>query len=199
MLIALSHLRRLLQTYRRCQHRRIKFTAIAIITFAAGLLYPSSQVAALYPSSPSYITEPRQKQSDDSLRAAIKTAESGMQAQSTRLKVIAQNLANSEVSSPAPGVDPYRRKVIFFKNVPDIATGGAVLVVEKIDTDKSPYTVKYEPHHPAADRNGYVLYPNVSIIVENVDAKEAERSFAANTNSLTIAKSLAHRTLELMK
>lgn len=149
---------------------------------------------------PNYITDNhQQKINDDSIRASIKIAESGMQAQSNRLKIIAQNIANSTVTGSTPEDEPYKRKIIFFKKEVDRETGGEMVVVDKIDNDKSPYLLKYEPHHPAANREGYVRYPNVNIMIENVDAKEAERSFSANTNSLSIAKSLAHKTLEIMK
>ncbi|MDZ5760879.1 flagellar basal body rod protein FlgC [Lyticum sinuosum] len=145
-----------------------------------------------------YITDSRDI-NDDSITASIKIAESGMQAQSNRLKVISQNIANSEVTGTDSSDNPYRRKIIFFKNVIDQNTGAEIIVVDKIDIDKSPYILKYEPHHPAADQNGYVKYPNVNIIIENVDAKEAERSFSANINSLGISKSLAHKTLKIME
>ena len=74
-----------------------------------------------------------------------------------------------------------------------------VLKVDSIKEDQSDFTLKYEPNHPAADNNGMVKYPNVNIIIETVDSKEAQRTFDANVNSLEIAKSNQNKVLELMR
>ena len=135
----------------------------------------------------------------DSLTASSNIAMSGMQAQSKRLKVIAQNIANADVTGSNAEQDPYRRKVIFFKNEFDPKLQVEVVKVEKIDHDYSEFIIKYMPYHPSADQNGYVKFPNVNMIVEIADAKEAQRSFEANVNSLEIAKSNKMRVIDLMK
>ena len=135
----------------------------------------------------------------DPLEASIKISSSGMQAQSQRLKVVAQNIANSNVTGKTPNENPYRRKIIFFKNVYDPKLDAKVLKFDSIKEDQSDFTLKYEPNHPAADNNGMVKYPNVNIIIETVDSKEAQRTFDANVNSLEIAKSNQNKILELMR
>jgi flagellar basal-body rod protein FlgC len=135
----------------------------------------------------------------DSLEASIKISSSGMQAQSQRLKVISQNIANSNVTGKNPNENPYRRRIIFFKNVYDPKIDTKILKVSSIQEDQSEFTLKYEPNHPAADSSGMVKYPNVNIIIETVDSKEAQRTFDANVNSLEIAKSNQNKILELMR
>ena len=135
----------------------------------------------------------------DALEASIKISSAGMQAQNQRLKVISQNIANANVTGKNPNEDPYRRKVIFFRNVYDPKLKTKVLKVDSIRQDQSDFTLKYEPNHPAADAKGMVKYPNVNIIIETVDSKEAQRTFDANVNSLEIAKNNQNKILELMR
>lgn len=135
----------------------------------------------------------------DSLLAASRISVSGMQAQSERLKVISQNIANQDVTGQAPGSEPYRRKIIFFKNEYDPKLGAEVVKIDKVSKDYSDFVLKYQPYHPAADDKGYVKYPNVNIVVETVDSKESQRSFDANTNALEIARANQNRVIELMK
>ncbi len=141
----------------------------------------------------------KEKIAADSLEASIKISSSGMQSQSQRLKVISQNIANSNVTGKTPDENPYRRKIIFFKNVYDPKLDTKILKVNSIQEDQSEFTLKYEPNHPAADNRGMVKYPNVNIIIETVDSKEAQRTFDANVNSLEIAKSNQNKILELMR
>ena len=148
-------------------------------------------------SAAPYIVE-NNYQHIDGITATSKIAMSGLNAQSERLKVISQNIANANVTGIKPNEDPYKRKIIFFKNEFDPQKGTTVVKVHKITTDQSPFTLKYQPHHPAAV-DGYVKYPNVNIVVENIDAKEAERSFDVNTNVLSIAKNLTEVTINLIK
>ena len=135
----------------------------------------------------------------DALEASIKISSAGMQAQNQRLKVISQNITNANVTGKNPNEDPYRRKVIFFRNVYDPKLKTKVLKVDSIREDQSDFTLKYEPNHPAADAKGMVKYPNVNIIIETVDSKEAQRTFDANVNSLEIAKNNQNKILELMR
>lgn len=136
---------------------------------------------------------------NDALKESIKISAAGMQAQSQRLKVVSQNIANSNVTGKTPNEDPYRRKVIFFKNVYDQKLKTKILKVDSIRNDHSDFTLKYEPNHPAANAKGMVKYPNVNIIIETVDSKEAQRTFDANVNSLEIAKNNQTKILELMR
>lgn len=133
------------------------------------------------------------------LTSAIKIAGSGMAAQSQRLRVIAENIANSESLPSTPGGEPYRRKTISFKNELDKQIGAEVVKVDRIGEDQTPFPKIYSPGHIAADEEGYVLSPNVNSIIESADLKEAQRAYEANVNTIEITKTMLARTLELLR
>lgn len=133
------------------------------------------------------------------LTDSMKIAASGMRAQSDRLRIISENIANADSTGQIPGSDPYRRKMVVFKTVLDKEMGLETVRVAKRTTDKSNFIRKYEPHHPAADAEGYVLYPNVNTIVEAVDMKEARRAYEANLGVIEVSKAMVSRTLELLR
>lgn len=135
--------------------------------------------------------------SSDPLKEAMNASVSGMMVQSERMKVISQNIANTEVTGSSPEESPYRRKVTYVTNV--VKNGVSKPVVKVIAQDMSPLKKRYQPGHPAADAKGYVAYPNVDMVVETVDAKEAQRSFDADLNSLAVSKNMAYRALEIMR
>ena len=116
---------------------------------------------------------------------------SGMRAQGQRLRVIAENIANAESVGETPGADPYRRKVITFKNALDREMQADMVKVAKIDTDPSEFRKRYDPSHPAADEAGYVSLPNINTLVEMTDMREAQRSYEANLKAV----SYTHLTL----
>ena len=99
----------------------------------------------------------------------IHISSSGMKVQQDRLKVVSQNIANAESVGTREGQAPYRRKTISFKNALDKETGTQMVKTNKVSTDKSDFVKKYEPAHPQADAQGYVLYPNVNSISEMMD------------------------------
>ncbi len=123
----------------------------------------------------------------------------GMTAQSTRLRVIAENLANSATTGSSPGANPYRRKVVVFSNVMDQALGTPTVGVRQIAPDMSPFQQRYDPANPAADTNGYVKTPNVNSFVEIMDMKEAQRSYTANLNVMETTRGMLTRTVDLLK
>ncbi len=131
--------------------------------------------------------------------ASMQTAASGLYAQSQRLKVIAQNIANSQTLPTAPGGEPYRRQTITFKNVMDQELGVQKVEVEKIGKDPSAFTKIFKPGHPAADEEGYVLKPNVNTFIEMQDQKEALRSYEANLTVIETSRSMLTRTLDLLR
>ncbi len=133
------------------------------------------------------------------LKASLGVSELGLRAQSLRMRVIAENLANQDSVAQTPGGDPYRRRVASFKAEVDRATGATGVKVNGIETDKSDFTRIYQPGHPAADKEGYVLKPNVNGLVESADMKAAQRSYEANLNAIEAAKSLTMRTIDLLK
>lgn len=133
------------------------------------------------------------------LKTSVQVSASGLRAQSLRMRVIAENLANADSVARTPGGDPYRRRVATFKAEVDRATGGTGVNVQSIQTDKSAFQRVYQPGNPAADAKGYVLMPNVNRLIETADMKAAQRSYEANLNAIEAAKSLTMRTIDLLK
>jgi flagellar basal-body rod protein FlgC len=122
-----------------------------------------------------------------------------MHAQSDRLRVVAENLANADSTGTTPGALPYQRKTITFKNVLDQELGVNVVKTASYGTDPSPFKKKYEPGHPAADAQGYVLYPNVESVVELVDMHEAQRDYEADLDVIDVTKNMISQALGLLK
>lgn len=135
----------------------------------------------------------------DDLSNSMKIAASGLAAQSARLRIISQNIANVESTGRTPGEDPYRRQTLTFKNVLDKETGADVVKVARYGTDPSDFQMRYMPHHPAADGEGYVKYPNVSSIIETADLKEAQRSYEANLGVVETSRNMLTRTIDLLR
>lgn len=133
------------------------------------------------------------------LLKALKISASGMNAQSTRMRVAAENMANSETMPSQPGGDPYRRKTISFKNVLDRALGIKTVAVGKIDVDKSVFEKRFDPSHPMADKNGHVMMPNVKPLVEMMDIREAQRTYEANVGAIEAAKNMLMRAVDLLR
>lgn len=133
------------------------------------------------------------------LDSALLISARGMDAQTARLKVIAQNLANQDTTGSTPGGTPYRRKTIIFANQMDRALGVETIHVRNVGEDRSAFPMRYDPGHPAADKNGYVRQPNVNSFVEVMDMREAERSYAANLNVLQVSRGMLSRTIDMLK
>lgn len=123
----------------------------------------------------------------------------GMSAQSDRLTVIAQNLANQDSTGTTPGADPYRRKTISFGEHLDSTTGEQLVDVTKVGTDPSPFPLRYDPSNPAANAQGYVKMPNVNPVIEMMDMRAAERSYAANLAVMQTARGMLTRTIAMLK
>lgn len=135
----------------------------------------------------------------DPLQVTLKVAATGLQAQSRRLTVVSQNLANAESTGKTPGADPYTRKTISFESEFDRAMGANLVKVDGIDLDKAPYRVEHNPGHPAADANGFVKLPNVNMLVEMADMREANRSYMANLQVIKQARELISMTIDLLR
>ncbi|CAO3353813.1 flagellar basal body rod protein FlgC [Azospirillum palustre] len=133
------------------------------------------------------------------LYKSMAVSASGMKAQGTRLKVISENLANANTTAETPGDLPYRRKTVIFKNELDRAMDVDKVRVAKVDVDKSDFQRKYDPSHPSADADGYVLMPNVNSVVEAMDMREAQRSYEANLSAIDTARQMLTRTLDLLR
>jgi flagellar basal-body rod protein FlgC len=130
---------------------------------------------------------------------AIKVSASGMKAQGVRLRVISENLANANSLAETPGGDPYRRKLVSFKEVLDKSMGANTVAVNKVEFDQSEFGKRYDPTHPAADKDGYVSTPNVNSLIEMMDMREAQRSYSANLDMIDTSKRMIERTIDLLR
>ena len=135
---------------------------------------------------------------DDLLRT-LRISTAGMKAQGTRLRVISENVANADSLPTSPGGVPYRRKVVTFKNELDRTIGVEKVSVDRIRVDKSDFQRRYDPSHPAADAQGYVLAPNVNSLMEMMDMREAQRSYESNLSVIKASKTMLNDTISLMR
>ncbi|WP_426956968.1 flagellar basal body rod protein FlgC [Muricoccus radiodurans] len=133
------------------------------------------------------------------LDRALRISAAGMAAQSTRLRVVAENLANRDSTGGTPGADPYRRRTVTFANRLDRAAGTDIVRVSRIGTAPGEFQQRYEPSHPAADANGYVKTPNVDSLIEVMDMREAQRSYNANLSVLETTRGMLSRTIEALR
>jgi len=135
----------------------------------------------------------------DPLQASLSISGAGLAAQSARLRVTSENLANAQSTGSAPGSDPYRRKTITFENTLDRAAGTDLVKVKSIGLDPSPFLIDSDPGNPAADAQGFVKLPNVNLITEMADMREANRSYEANLQVFKQARDLISMTIDLLK
>lgn len=136
---------------------------------------------------------------NDALGATLTIAGAGLQAQATRLRVVAENLANADSTATAKGGDPYRRKTVSFDSAMDRATGAELVRVRKVGQDRSDFQLAYDPSHPAADDKGYVKRPNVQPLVEMMDMREAGRAFEASMNVIEQSRAMINRVVDLLR
>jgi flagellar basal-body rod protein FlgC len=124
-------------------------------------------------------------------------AGSALTAQSMRLNAVASNLANAD-SVAGPDGQPYRAKQVVFEAAPVVAGENAVGVrVKQVVEDSSPGRMLYDPRNPAANADGYVTMPNVSVVDEMVNMISASRSYQTNAEVMNTAKQLLLKTLTL--
>lgn len=134
---------------------------------------------------------------------------SGLTAQRYRMDIISENVANANTTRTKDGT-PYVRKVVTFEE-----KGGQTPFSRVLNTHLSSYSgqgvkvsgvhedtvsemnMVYDPSHPDADENGYVLYPNVNIITEMTNLIDATRAYEANATAFSATKSMALQGLEI--
>lgn len=133
------------------------------------------------------------------LTKALTISAQGMDVQSTRLRVISENLANQDTTGSTPGADPYRRKTVSFENRMDRALGTETVRVKEIGRDHGSLAQRYDPSHPAADAGGYVKTANVNSFVEVMDMREAQRSYSANLQVLEVTRGMLTRVIGMLK
>lgn len=140
--------------------------------------------------------------------SSLNISASALTAQRQRLDIISENIANIDTTRTEGG-GPYRRKMIVLRpNEQDTfrkvlnskmqkAKGG--VYVEEIVEDERDFKPVYNPEHPDADENGYVMMPNVELIKETIDAMSASRSYDANVTVFNTMKLMAQKALEVGK
>jgi len=132
---------------------------------------------------------------------------SALTAEKTRIDVISKNIANANTTRTTGGL-PYRRQLTVFEESKKSAFdsyldkytnkfNGNGVKVSRIIEDDSPFKMKYEPSHPDADENGYVLMPNVDVVREMVDLIDAQRAYEANITAINTTKTMMMNALEI--
>lgn len=134
----------------------------------------------------------------DALQDSLKVAASGLEVQSARMRVVSENIANADSTGATPGANPYARKTVTFESELDDASGVALVQVKGVEADTSNFRVEHDPGHPAADASGNVKYPNVNVITEMADMREANRSYEANLQVFKQARDLVSMTINLL-
>jgi flagellar basal-body rod protein FlgC len=135
----------------------------------------------------------------DALQSSLRIAGSGLEAQSIRLRVISENIANSQSTGPTPGADPYTRQTISFTNELDRASGLSLVRIKNIGLDDTEFKVEHDPGSPAADERGFVKMPNVDVLTELADMREANRTYEANLQVAKQSADLENQTISLLK
>ncbi len=135
----------------------------------------------------------------DDLNVALQISAAGLRAQSGRLRVTAENIANASSTAEAPGGDPYRRQAPLFAAYVDRETGANLVRMRGVALDQTPFELSFDPAHPAADAEGYVKLPNVNPLIEMMDLREAQRSYEAGLGAIEAARSMAGATLRILE
>jgi flagellar basal-body rod protein FlgC len=130
---------------------------------------------------------------------SLRISASGLHAQSARMRVIAENIANADSAAKAPGDDPYRRRIPTLKAEFDRELGGFNVKIGRMAYDLSDFETRFEPGHPAANAQGYVKYPNVNPLIEQMDMREAQRTYEANLNVVSVTRQMVGRTLDILR
>ena len=129
---------------------------------------------------------------------SMAVAASGLRAQTERMKIISENIANANSTSPTKGGDPYRRKIATLTTDFDRELGASLVNAGKPLPDKSDFRNQYDPGNPNADKQGYVKLPNVDSLVEIMDMREAQRSYEADLSVMESTKQMLAKTVDLL-
>ena len=130
---------------------------------------------------------------------SMAVAAAGLKAQSGRMRIIAENIANADSAPASAGAQPYRRKIPTFTSHLDDETGARLVEAGRVRRDPSAFRTKIEPGNPAANARGEVQMPNVNALIENMDLREAQRSYEANLNMVTSTRKMLAQTLAILK
>lgn len=135
----------------------------------------------------------------DDINTAMQISAAGLRAQSARLRIVSENIANANSTAEAPGADPYRRQVPVFQTYVDRAVDAQLVRVDRVTLDPSEFTLRFDPGHPSANAEGYVALPNVNPLIEMMDLREAQRSYEANLGALDTMRAMAASTLRILE
>lgn len=133
------------------------------------------------------------------LEKAMMASAAGLRAQSVRMRVISENIANQNSVASEPGADPYRRKIITFQTELDRVSGMELVKAGKVEFDQKEFGKKYDPGNPAADEAGYIKTANVNGMIEMMDMRQAQRTYQSNINALEASRRMATMTLDLLR
>jgi flagellar basal-body rod protein FlgC len=126
----------------------------------------------------------------------IDIATSGLRAYNKQVEVISSNLANIQTTDAGNG-QPYRRLIAEFKTKDEDNLSGVELA--DLVQDKGPFQRVLMPGHPQADKDGYVMMPNISWPTEMVNLNLASRAYQANATILKQYQKMVESSLELLK
>ncbi len=132
------------------------------------------------------------------ISAALSAAAAGLRAQTMRMRIAAENVANASSTGQVPGEDAYRRRIPLFETE-TLDTGAVGVKVVGAQEDDTPFRLSYNPSHPAADANGYVKLSNVDSLIEMMDMREATRAYEANLSMIENARAMGSRALDLLR
>jgi flagellar basal-body rod protein FlgC len=138
-----------------------------------------------------------EKQMD--LATSMSVIASGMRAQTDRMRVISENIANANSTAKTADGEPYRRKIATMQSEFDKALGATVVHPGEPVQDTTDFRTQYDPGNPAADKSGYVKLPNVNPLIEVMDMREAQRSYEADVTVMEASKAMLARTVDLLK
>lgn len=146
-----------------------------------------------------------------SLIGSMNTSATALTAQTLRMDVISENIANMNTTKTADGT-AYKRKTVLFEEISDkrpfstlftemlgAEANGKGVRVSRIATDKSDGALVYDPEHPDANPDGYVEQPNVNVVQEMTDMISASRSYEANVTAMNATKAMIAKTLEISR
>lgn len=133
------------------------------------------------------------------LEKAMMASAAGLRAQSVRMRVISENIANQNSIASEPGADPYRRKIVTFQTELDRVNGVEIVKANGVDFDQKEFGKKYDPGNPAADEAGYIKTSNVNGLIEMMDMRQAQRTYQANLSAIESSRRMATQTIELLR
>ncbi len=126
-------------------------------------------------------------------------AAAGLRAQSGRMRIISENLANADSLSATGNSEPYRRRISTITSEFDRELNATVVKLGDPVNDRADFRLQYDPGNPSADKLGYVHLPNVNALVEMMDMRDAQRSYEANLQVMEGARAMLTRTIDLLR